>query len=136
MIRAILAVVLIGLLTACGNSVPGLSNRVVQQAIALQVNQTQQTLATQLRLKKPPQVEVKQVAIANQESLKIQGLPAYHLQGTYDLTLKLPSRQVTQEKNPFEVYLQQQPDQKTWKLAQLSKSDTEADPVWVTEPIQ
>ena len=136
MIRAILAVVLVGLLTACGNSVPGLSNRVVQQAIALQINQTQQTLATQLRLKKPPQVEVKQVAIANQESLKIQGLPAYHLQGTYDLTLKLPSRQVTQEKNPFEVYLQQQPDQKTWKLAQLSKSDTEADPVWVTEPIQ
>jgi hypothetical protein len=136
MIRAILAVVLIGLLTACGNSVPGLSNRVVQQAIALQVNQTQQTLATQLRLKKPPQVEVKQVAIANQESLKIQGLPAYHLEGTYDLTLKLPSRQVTQEKNPFEVYLQQQPDQKTWKLAQLSKSDTEAEPVWVTEPIQ
>ena len=136
MIRAILAVVLVGLLTACGNGISGLSNRVVQQAIALQVSQTQQTLATQLRLKKPPKVEVKQVAIANQESLKIQGLPAYHLQGTYDLTLKLPSRQVTQEQNPFEVYLQQQPDQKTWKLAQLSKSDTEAEPVWVTEPIQ
>jgi hypothetical protein len=136
MIRALLAVVLVGLLTACGNNIPGLSNRVVQQAIALQVGQTQQTLAQQLRLKKPPKVEVKQVAIANQESLQIQGLPAYHLQGTYDLTLKLPNRQVTQEKNPFEVYLQQQPDQKTWKLAQLSKSDTTAESTWVTEPIQ
>ncbi|MEP0871391.1 hypothetical protein NDA01_16405 [Trichocoleus desertorum AS-A10] len=136
MIRAILAVVLVGLLTACGNGIPGLSDRVVQQAIALQVGQTQQTLAQQLRLKKPPKVEVKQVAIDQQDSLKIQGLPAYHLQGTYDLTLKFPSRQVTQEKNPFEVYLQQQPDQKNWKLAQLSKSDTEAESTWVTEPLQ
>ncbi|MBD1864670.1 MULTISPECIES: hypothetical protein [Trichocoleus] len=136
MIRAILAVVLVGLLTACGNGIPGLSDRVVQQAIALQVGQTQQTLAQQLRLKKPPKVEVKQVAIAKQDSLKIQGLSAYHLQGTYDLTLKFPSRQVTQEKNPFEVYLQQQPDQKSWKLAQLSKSDTEAESTWVTEPLQ
>ncbi|MBD2120555.1 hypothetical protein [Trichocoleus sp. FACHB-262] len=136
MIRAILALVLVGLLTACGNGIPGLSDRVVQQAIALQVSQTQQTLAQQLRLKKPPKVEVKQVAIDQQDSLKIQGLPAYHLQGTYDLTLKFPSRQVTQEKNPFEVYLQQQPDQKNWKLAQLSKSDTEAESTWVTEPLQ
>ena len=136
MIRAILAVVLVGLLTACGNNIPGLSNRVVEQAIALQVGQTQQTLAQQLRLKKPPKVEVKQVAIAKQDSLKIEGLPAYHLQGTYDLTLKFSSHQVTQEKNPFEVYLQQQPDQKNWKLAQLSKSDTAAESTWVTEPIQ
>ena len=136
MIRAILALVLVGLLTACGNGIPGLSNRIVQQAIALQVNQTQQTLAKQLRLSKPPKVEIKQVAIAKQEPLKIQGLSAYHLQGTYDLTLKLPSRQVTQEHNPFDVYLQQQPDQKSWKVAQLTQTEAEAEPTWVTEPIQ
>lgn len=136
MIRAILAVILVGLLTACGGKIPGLSDRLLQQAIALEVTQTQQVLTKELRLTKLPKVEVKKVAIAQQEAIDIQGLPGYHLQGTYDLTLKLPQRQVTQEQNAFDVYLQHQPETKTWSLAHLEKADAETEPQWVTEPLR
>lgn len=136
MIRAILAVILIGLLTACGGKVPGLSDRLLQQAIALEVTQTQQVLTKELRLTKLPKVDVKNVAIAQQDALEIQGLPGYHLQGTYDLTLKLPQRQVTQAQNSFDLYLQHQPEEKTWNLARLAKTDAETAPQWVTQPLQ
>lgn len=134
-VRSLLAVLLIGLLTACGSGISAPNKQLVRQAIALQVSQTQQALTQQLRLPQAPKFEIKQVAIASQEPLVIENLPAFHIQGTYDLNLQLPSHPVTQQSNPFDVYLQRQAEGKTWRLAQrLPNSD--GIPTWVTQLIQ
>jgi hypothetical protein len=135
MVRAILAVILMVLLSACGGS-SGPNSQLVRQAIALQLNQTQQELVQQLRLDQPPKFEIQRVAIAKQEPLKIQDLPAYRVQGTYDLTTKLPTRQIKQEKNPFEVYLQRQQEGKTWRLARPEIDSNESVSAWSTYLIQ
>jgi len=43
-------------------------------------------------------------------------LPAYHLQGDYDLTLRLPHQKDTKQHNNFDLYLQRQIEGKTWRL--------------------
>ena len=131
MLRLILTVVLL-VLTACGTSDVVPNSQLVQRAIALQLNQTQQ---------KSQQVgfdfrgfNINRVAITQQESLSIQGLPAYRVQGTYDITLKLRRRRV-QQQNPFEIYLQRQKEGKTWRLAlPYPSKNTELD--WRTYLIQ
>jgi hypothetical protein len=120
-----LAIFLAGLLTACG--VRGLPNTaLVRKAIAMQVSQTQQAISQQLRLESP-KVKVDRVQIKVQDPLRIQNLMAYRVEGTYDFTLKLRDRKVTQRDNPFEVYLQRQSEGKTWRLAQPQKESG-----WVT----
>lgn len=115
MVRTIFTAILIGLLTACSIGLEP-NSQLVKQAIALQVEQTQQQLGEQLNLD-IKEVEINSVALKKREPLKIQDLPAYHVQGTYNVTLKLPKRRITQEKNPFDVYLQRQKEGKTWRLA-------------------
>lgn len=119
-IRLILIAILLGLLTACGTGTPPLSlaptNQLIQQAIALQVNQTQQQLSQQLR-SSPPKFEITQLNITQLEPLYIQNLPAYHVQGTYNLLFQLSNRRTNQQQNSFDVYLQRQIEGKTWRLA-------------------
>jgi hypothetical protein len=128
-LRVILAVILTGLLTACGAS--GLPNTsLVRKAIALQVSQTQQEISQQLRLDSP-KVEVDRVQIKTRSPLTIQNLTAYRIEGDYDFTLKLGDRNVAQKDNPFEVYLQRQPEGKTWRLAEQRKESG-----WVTRLVE
>jgi len=42
---------------------------------------------------------------------------AYRIQGLYDATLTFPQQQVHQQQASFELFLQQQPEEKTWQLA-------------------
>lgn len=134
--RLVLTVILLALLTACGTVGLEPSSQLVQRALALQLSQTQQQLSQQLQLsgrpQQPPSFEINRVVITQQEPLVIQNLPAYHVQGTYDLTLKLSRRQVNQQQNPFEVYLQSQKEGKTWRLAlpQFTGKDTKL--TWLT----
>lgn len=134
MVRLILIAILAGLLAACGAVGPGPSIGVVQQAIAMQLSQTQGKLAQQLGRNQPPELQINRVAIATMEPLNIQDLPAFRVRGTYDMTVKLPAKKVTQRETPFEVYLQRQKQAQTWRMARrVAGSDSE--PVWATSLI-
>ncbi len=116
--RLIGLVLLVGLLSACQISAPLPGNRVVEQAIALQVSLTQPDLSRQLRLTEAAAGEfaIQRVQIGDRTPLTIQQLPAFRIQGTYNLVFKLPNRQVSQQENPFDIYLQLQKEAKTWRL--------------------
>jgi hypothetical protein len=137
MIRAILAVVLAGFLVACGATVAAPSSQVVNHALSLHLKQVQQELNQHLPIgsEQPPQFEIKHLAIAQQQPVSIEKLPGYQIQGTYDLTLKLPKRQVTQKHNPFELYLQWQKDSESWRWARQTGT-SETGEVWVTQLVQ
>lgn len=107
-------------LTACGTGPPPLSlapnKPLVEKAIALQVKLAQQRLTQQLH-SAPPTVEITQLTLKQLQPLFLEDLPTYHIWGTYNLKVKLPSKRVTEQQHPFDVYLQRQPEGKTWRLA-------------------
>jgi len=88
---------------------------VVQQAIAFQLDRTQAELSRQLNAS-PPKTKISQITVQTIEAIAINGLPAYHLKGVYNLKLFLPRQTVTQPKNPFDLYLQRQQEGKSWRL--------------------
>jgi hypothetical protein len=129
--RLILIAILAVLLSACNAVGPGPNIQVVQQAIAMQLSQTQGQLAQQLGRNQPPELQINRVAIANMEPLQIQDLPAFRVRGTYEMTVKLPAKKVRQRETPFEVYLQRQKQAQTWRVARrVAGSDSQ--PVWAT----
>jgi hypothetical protein len=103
---------LVALLSACSSVGVEPNRELVQKAIALQMQQTQQQLQQQVR-----DLDIKRVNIAQMQPINIQDLPGFRVKGTYDLTIKLTKQKLTQQKNPFEVYLQRQKEGKTWRLA-------------------
>ncbi len=131
--QIILAVILASLITACSANNLTPSSQIVRRAIALQITQTQQELSQQLRLKSP-KLKVDRVKVTSQKPLTIQSLRAYQVQGSYDYTLKLSKRAVTQKDNPFEVYLQRQSEGKTWRLAQQQLGEDGSR--WVTQLVE
>ncbi len=128
-----LAAILIVLLTACGSPTPPIElapdGDLVQKAIALQLSQTEQRLSNRL-VASPPELEVSQITVKQLESLFIAKLPTYHLQGTYNLKIKLPRQQVTQKQNRFDIYLQRQAEGKTWRLIKRQVSSSDGQPKW------
>jgi hypothetical protein len=133
MIRVILAMMLAVLLTACGaGNAP--DRTLVEKAIALQLSQTQQELTQQLfrGTISPVAAQISHVKIKQQRHLAIADLDGYRVRGTYDLTLDLPKQKVSQRQNRFEIYLQQQSEGKTWKLARPLAGGED----WVTQVIE
>lgn len=133
--RLILTGILLWLLTSCSTVGLEPSNHLVQKAIALQISLTQKQLTQQLYTSGLPQLakfEITKLIVKEQEPLEMQNLPTYHIQGTYNLTIQLPTQRVTQQQNPFDVYVQRQSEGKTWRLLlpQLTSVDTQ--PTWVT----
>jgi hypothetical protein len=118
----VLTVVAAGLLTACEIGNDGPPQALVGQAIALQVERTQQVLSPALKLPVPTlkDIVIKRVQIADRTPLTILGQPAYRLQGTYDLKLQQAKQQATQQGFPFEVYLLKRSEGKTvtWQVAE------------------
>lgn len=138
MVRAVLIMVLTVLVTACGMG-GGPNQQLIKRAIALEIRHHQQELSQQLQLDPAtsPAIEINHIHITNQETLAIEELPAYHIQGTYDLRLKRPKQQITQQGNSFEIYLQSQQEGKTitWRLAHLQPPNTSVGSTWSTQPI-
>lgn len=135
MLRVILAIVLAWLLTACGGSGAEPKAEIVEQAIVWQLSQTQQELSQQLRLPfAPDAIQVSHVKVTQQTPLKIQNLPSYQVKGTCDFTIKRPKHSLTQREAAFEVYLQRQTEDKTWRVAYL-KTNEEDEPVWLTQQL-
>ncbi len=135
MVRLIWMVILLGLLTACGTSGIEPSSQVVQRAlvkfnevISLQLSQQVHPSGRS----QMPSFEVNQLVITKQKPLVIQELPAYQIRGTYNLTIQRRLRRVTQQQNPFEIYLQRQKEGKTWRLALPQSTGIESFPTWRT----
>ncbi len=130
---AILLIGVLSLLTACGTGVPGLSQQVVRQAIALQLTLAQTELNQQLGLgdPNPNDFAVKHVQITQVEPTAIANTDTYRVTGSYDLKIKQAGASLTQH-SPFEVYLQPQIENKTWRLARLQGGTRQHPPTWGT----
>ncbi|BAY89188.1 MULTISPECIES: hypothetical protein [unclassified Tolypothrix] len=128
MLRLVLTALLV-LLTACGTIGLLPTNQLVQKAIALQLEQTQQQLSQKLDLDLKG-FDIEKLAISEQKPLTIENLPAFRVRGTYDLIIKLPKRRLTQLQQPFEVYLQIQREGKTWRLLLPERVNKDTQPIW------
>lgn len=135
MVRLILTAILLVLLTACGSIGLLPTSELVQKAIALELEQTQQKLNQQLDLDFQS-FEIKHLSITQEQPLTIENLPAFRVQGSYDLIVKLPKRSLTQPQKPFEVYLQIQQEGKTWRLLLPEKGSKNTQPTWRSYLIQ
>ena len=102
-----LILVLVLLLNGCSSVEP--NKEIVENAIALQTRLLQQQLQ---QISKPV---ISHVNVTQKQPLSIDKLTAYRINGTYDL--KLPKQRLSQQKNPFDIYLQRQKEGKTWRLA-------------------
>lgn len=135
MVRWIWVTILLSLLTACSFGVLVTDKQLVEKAIALQVNLSQQQVSQQLgKFNDAPHFQINRVVISEVAPLTIQDLPSFRLRGTYDLKVEFPKRQTTQKQNPFEVYLQQQQEGKTWRLLRPQVSGSGL--IWFTYLIQ
>ena len=102
-----LILVLVLLLNGCSSGEP--NKEIVENAIALQTRLLQQQLQ---QISKPV---IDHVNITQTTTLSIDKLTGYRINGTYDL--KLPKQRLSQQKNPFDIYLQRQKEGKAWRLA-------------------
>jgi uncharacterized lipoprotein YmbA len=131
--RPFLVFILIILLGACSTPTPPTelapSGDLIQQAIALQLEQTEQQLSRQLNASHPT-LEIGQIRVKKLDPLFIADLPAYRLQGTYKLKITLPRQQVTQPENQFEIYLQRQSEGKTWRLLRREVDSSSQESKW------
>ncbi|MBD2015839.1 hypothetical protein H6F96_17930 [Microcoleus sp. FACHB-53] len=118
-VSLVLTAIFLVALTACGANTPPLglapNKQLVQKAIALQVNQTQERLTQRLQ-SIPPKIQITQVTLKQLEPLFLDDLATFHIWGTYSFKVNLPSQQLPQQQRPFDVYLQRQPEGKTWRL--------------------
>ena len=112
-------IIIILLLHGCGLRTPPTelapNGEIVQSAIALQLIQTEKTLAQQLNLA-TPEIKISNIRVQKIKPLFVAQLATYHLQGKYNLKLKLSHRQIAQKNNSFDLYLQRQAEGKTWRL--------------------
>ncbi|PSB29981.1 hypothetical protein [Chlorogloea sp. CCALA 695] len=120
-----LILVLVLLLNGCSGVEP--NREIVENAIALQTRLLQQQLQQQIN-----KVEISQVNVTQTTTLIIDRLTGYRINGTYDL--KLPKQRLSQQKNPFDIYLQRQKEGKTWRLA-LPKMAKNGVFTWLTYAI-
>ncbi|MEC4895260.1 MAG: hypothetical protein SAL07_06565 [Oscillatoria sp. PMC 1051.18] len=131
--RLIITGILIILLTACGAAKPPIESapdgNLVKKAIALQLQLVQKQIGQQLNAANP-EFEIAGVKVNLLEPIYVNKLATYHLQGTYKVKLNLPSQEVTQEQNEFDIYLQRQIEGKTWRLLKRDASDPDKEPLW------
>jgi len=135
MVRLIIILIMLGLLNGCTTNVVAPTRQIVQKAISFELEQTQQQLNQQLNLDFRG-FKINHLAITEQNPLKIQGLPAFHVLGTYDLTFKLPKRRLTQPQKPFDIYLQLQKEAKTWRLLRPQRGSKDTKLAWRSYLIQ
>lgn len=129
MIRFVFTAILLILVTACTNIALLPTPELVQKAIALQLEQIQQQLNQQLDLNFQ-KFNIQRIYITQQQPLTIENLPAYRVQGNYDFSIKLPSRNLKQLQKPFEVYLQIQQEGKSWRLLMPEKNSQHSQAKW------
>ncbi|MBF2016585.1 MAG: hypothetical protein IGS23_15570 [Rivularia sp. T60_A2020_040] len=128
MVKLVLTVILLVLLTACSFGTPSPNKQLIKKAIALSMQETQQQLSEKLNLDFG-EFEINHLSIKQRKLMTVEGLPAFRIQGNYDLNLKLPKRTLAQPQKPFDVYLQLQKEGKTWRLL-LPPRSNENTSIW------
>ncbi len=121
--------ILLLLVTACTSLALLPTYDLVQKGIALQLEHTQQELQQKVDLDFQ-KFDIKGVSITQQKPLNIGNLPAYHIQGTYDLIFKLTNQEISQLQKPFDIYLQIQREGKSWRLLMPEKNDKNPPSIW------
>ncbi len=133
LIKGLLMIFFCVVLTACQSKAVPLEfapdGKIVKQAIALQLSQRLNPLSEQLKTQKP-QLDISNINVKKIDPVTISNLPSYHLTGTYNLKLILPSQKVKQNQNKFDVYLQRQAEGKTWRLLSKDNKTSDQDSVW------
>lgn len=133
LIKLLLVIFFSFILTACQTSTVPLEfapdGQIVQQAIALQLNQRLTPLSEQLKTEKP-RLNISNINVKEIEPVTITNLPSYHLTGTYNLKLILPRQEIKQTKNNFDVYLQRQAEGKTWRLLSKDNKTSDQEAMW------
>ncbi|NJL00469.1 MAG: hypothetical protein HC910_07815 [Spirulinaceae cyanobacterium SM2_1_0] len=129
----LLAFILSVLLVGCGMAQPprGLApgGEIVRRAIALQLEHKQTQLSKQLAATHP-NLDIRHVKVAGFEPLYLGRLATYHLQGTYDLHIQLPDREIDQKANDFDIYLQRQREGKSWRWLNREATAAADAPRW------
>ncbi len=128
-VRSIIILILVGLLVGCTSTVLAPTRQLVQKAIAFELQQTQQQLNQQLDLDFRG-FKINHLSITEQKPLTVQSLLTFHVQGTYDVTFKLPKRSLTRRQKPFDIYLQLQNEAKTWRLLRPESSSKDTKQTW------
>jgi hypothetical protein len=126
---ALLLIMALLCLTGCGATGP--DSKLVKQAIALEFGQAQLELSQQLRTQLP-KFKIERLAIDEKTPLRIEGLPGFRIQGSYDAMVKFPDQRYHQADNPFDIYLQQQGDADNWRLAVPQREDDSSSQDWKT----
>ena len=118
-------------LSGCGG--PGQpSQRVLLDALALQIRLTQEQVAGALGLASGGIPEVSRVRVEEQESLRIGEARGLRLAGRFDWRLRGDPIRVD---SPFTLYLQRGERGESWRLAQPSLRAEGPEPDWFTYPL-
>jgi hypothetical protein len=105
----------------------------VLQALALQIELTQGSIARALALDAPGLPEVSRVRIATQQAVTIGDGRGLRLAGQFDWRLAGDPIRVD---SPFEIYLQRGERGQSWRLARPISSDGEGHPQeWLIDPL-
>lgn len=131
----VLALIFLVLLSACKSIGPGPSRSLVEEALRIQLSQTQAQLVPQLQLSTVPDLEITRLTISAEKPLLIEDLQGFKIEGFYDLAVKLPKQAVKQNHKPFELYIQRQKRAQTWRLARPVKEAGEQTNKWATYAI-
>ncbi|WP_126147371.1 hypothetical protein [Synechococcus elongatus] len=128
-----LALVLVLVLSAC--TAFGLPDRaVIRAGLTLQLQQTETQLSDQLRLATPI-IRVQKLKIRDRKPLDIGGRPAFQVLGQATWQLQQSGQKQQIKAQPFELYLQRQPQARTWRLAIPQPSSQSDRQEWSTYAI-
>ncbi|MEM1425454.1 MAG: hypothetical protein AAGF75_02710 [Cyanobacteria bacterium P01_H01_bin.130] len=75
-------------------------------------------------------VRVRHIRVQERLPLTVGDRPGFKISGPYDLDLDREGWETHQRRSPFEIYLQRQLENKTWKLAHLNPGDGDQAAVW------
>lgn len=142
--RVIILILLSLVFSACSvitiSPVPFPPQQVLQQAIELQLSQSQQGVTQHLSHHHPAtpslKMSVNRVKISRIKPMTIQGLPSFEVQGFYNLQINRQTKKIEERRNPFDIYLQSQKQGQTWRLARRYLNSHQTQPQWLTYLIQ
>lgn len=127
----LLSLILSVALAACGG-VGQPSQRVLLDALGLQIALTQRSIATALGLVAEGEPLVSRVRVESQQGLSIAGSKGLHLTGRFDW--RLPGDPIRVD-SPFDLYLQRGERGQSWRLARPVGSVDGSTQDWLIDPL-
>jgi len=97
---------------------------IVEKAIALTLQSSYNNLGDQLKTK-PATFELSKIDVKRIESRIIYNLSVYHLEGIYNIKLKLNNNKTKTIKNEFQLDIERRKQGETWRLLKEYKEDGE-----------